>query len=629
MADLLSLGAAAGAAAATKAAESFGSRLAASASSIKQSIIDRSVVTLKIGFEDYLQSSYIRCRFFKTILNPYEPADLAKAYIPLRLNKPQSVESISDQDLFKRFRSGERIVVTGLAGSGKSMLMRYSTIDSFENYSFGVPLFVELRKINDYDHKDLIDFILNECTPKGMGVTRAQIEMSFREGLFVLILDGFDELEYEFRDQIFDQITDLERDYSALRIIVSSRPDDDRFRAWSSFHVYSVGDFTEEQTIALVETTKYNSGVKERFLKALSTKLFKSHSGFLKSPLLTTIMLLTFEEYAEIPSKMHSFYSRAFDTLFQKHDADKDQFVRKIRTGLAKEDFKLVFSAFCAMSYLEQRFSFTTEQANKTANDALTYGTQVSQEVGGVTAKNFICDLTDAVCMLQPDGLDLTFVHRSFQEYFAAVFIEKTHGNRVKQMLDRFAVRFNDSVIAMALDMAREKVEADWVLPNVQHYCNLYKRKNGKRDIGVALSNLLPNISISRDEQFVHFSFHDINDKALGPLESICKVYPDILGPTFLIKSVRRLTVEEAKNKIISPENESKGSYSIWKNAIEKSNNDGSVGRSIKISKKDNWWLDLLGFNETFDELSANLNLIAEQIKNNEKERQDIMSNFV
>lgn len=38
-----------------------------------RSFIDKAMVDLRIGFQDYLSTSYNRCRHYKTILNPGVP----------------------------------------------------------------------------------------------------------------------------------------------------------------------------------------------------------------------------------------------------------------------------------------------------------------------------------------------------------------------------------------------------------------------------------------------------------------------------------------------------------------------------------------------------------------------------
>ena len=319
----------------------IGEKIAAAALQLGSKAFDRAKVALEIGFQPYLEKSYQRCRYYKTLLNPYEPCDLESTYIHVGLERRSGPSRKTDDNLIQEFLDGKKYVVTGLAGCGKSMFMRYATLKTFES-SRNLPLFFELRKLNGASSDSLVKNIYDETTPDGGGVTFAQFKLALRSGLFALILDGFDEVEYDKRREISSQIKNLTLDYSNCPIIISSRPDTDVFTSWSEFKIYDVEKFDKRQTVALIENANYDAGVKRRFLKALNERLFSSHGDFLNSPLLSIIMLLTYEEFAEIPTKMHAFYARAFDTLFQKHDADKEQFVRKIKTGLSREDFKLV-----------------------------------------------------------------------------------------------------------------------------------------------------------------------------------------------------------------------------------------------------------------------------------------------
>lgn len=213
--------------------------------------------------------------------------------------------------------------------------------------------------------------------------------------------------------------------------------------------------------------------MKGRFLEALENKLFGTHQSFLQSLLLTIIMLLTFEEYGEIPNKMHAFYARAFDTLFQNHDADKDQFVRKIRSGLSRDEFKLVLAGFCAFSYADETFTFTRSKFDHYIDSAIKYSKFVNPSMI-IRSPDFIADLRDAVCLIQEDGLNFVFVHRSFQEYFTAVFVNKLQSDKIKSIIDKLAGRFSDNVVPMALDMAREKIEVEWVLPTIRRYIEVF-----------------------------------------------------------------------------------------------------------------------------------------------------------
>lgn len=201
------------------------------------------------------------------------------------------------------------------------------------------------------------------------------------------------------------------------------------------------------------------------------------------------------------------------------------------------------------------------------------------------------------------------------------------HGERVKGLLDKFSRRFNDNVIGMSLDMAREKVEAEWVLPNIEQYIELIERKNGKRNSGTILSKLLPEGTIYRDNDRLDFSSFDTDD-FLGPLESICRLYPEKLGGTFLIKTVRNLNTQETARLILQEVNSKKGSFTALQSVLEDYEGNKHPAIRIRFSRKDGWWLDLLGFDTMSDELIQKLTEIKNEIAVRGKAREEILSTF-
>jgi hypothetical protein len=83
--------------------------------------------------------------------------------------------------------------------------------------------------------------------------------------------------------------------------------------------------------------------------------------------------------------------------------------------------------------------------------------------------EQFLNDLLVTVCILQRDGLHVTFVHRSFQEYFTALFASQR--SRSLDMFD-FAERLvargrTDNVLALALQLNEEAIEQEWILPKI------------------------------------------------------------------------------------------------------------------------------------------------------------------
>ena len=102
-----------------------------------------------------------------------------------------------------------------------------------------------------------------------------------------------------------------------------------------------------------------------KFLCSHKKDLWRKHESFLSSPLLATMMLMTFSQFADIPNKVHLFYDQAFDTLFYKHDAVKELYQRKMYTNLTGDIFRKFFSLFCLVSYYDQIFEFSDEEVRK------------------------------------------------------------------------------------------------------------------------------------------------------------------------------------------------------------------------------------------------------------------------
>jgi hypothetical protein len=184
------------------------------------------------------------------------------------------------------------------------------------------------------------------------------------------------------------------------------------------------------------------------------------------------MMLMTYDQYAHIPDKIHIFYEQAFETLFFKHDAAKGAgFRRKMYTDLAINDFKDCLSALCISSYYKQKFQFSEAEILAYINKA------AQSEKIELKERDFMRDLLESVCILQRDGLFVSFIHRSFQEYFGACFIvTRSPLTTIGELFDIFSPRPEVNVIAMAFDMNKGLVEREWILPRIGDLA--YKLRN-------------------------------------------------------------------------------------------------------------------------------------------------------
>lgn len=441
--------------------------------------IDELRVLYRQGFEAFVRQSIDRFSFVKTILGSSAPVSFEDIYVNLKVCENRNLNGVSlrDDDFLRISQDTHNIVFTATAGAGKSMLMRHLFFLFLREQTARLPIFLELRELNDNPDVTLVEHIRERIQEHISGFTLDQTRFAFQEGLLVLFLDGFDEVDHDRRAKRSREIRALANKFPSTILFVSGRPDE-TFHGWERFHIYHVKPFTEAQVRLLIDKVPYDNDIKELFRKKLDQGLFSTHKEFLVNPLLTLMMLITLEQFAEVPSKIHLFYEYAFEALFSKHDATKaGAFHRKRYVTLALDDYRRLFSYFCTVSYVDEAFRFS----EIAALEYLDRSTKASQIV--VDKNSMLSDLEHCTCMLARDGLELVFSHRSFQEYFVAFFFARVKGGDLGQAAAKLLLRGNtDSVMLMISEMNKERFEETWALPQLERMYALTKDIDASSD---------------------------------------------------------------------------------------------------------------------------------------------------
>ena len=432
---------------------------------------DELKLRLGLGFSGYTQQQISRYKSVKTIIGSAVPLQFEDIYVNLyleqaKLKGKKNEKRIRDEDFIKLAPKDKRIIFTATAGAGKSMLMRYLFFLFLSQQDSVWPVFVELRDINDSPESTIIDFIKERIQEHISGFTADMLKYAFKKGLIALFLDGYDEIDYDKRAKRSREINFLAGRYPESIIVVSSRHDN-LFLGWDRFNWYQVAEFSERQVKLLIEKIPYDDDIKQLFLKKLGDGLYKTHKEFLANPLLTLMMLITLEQFAEIPAKIHLFYEYSFEALFAKHDAAKSGgFVRKRHVSLALDDYRRLFSYFCTITYIREQFRFTESNALEMLNNSIN-ASQIS-----ANKSEMLEDLVACTCMLARDGLDYVFNHRSFQEYFVAYFFMRVKPEEFAKATSKLIARGGiDNVFLMMSEMNTELFEETWALPQLNKMC--------------------------------------------------------------------------------------------------------------------------------------------------------------
>lgn len=429
-------------------------------------------ILLRTAYTDYLTKTSQKYSKSKSFFLRDQPTDLYDYYVPIGIRCGRY--HLPEPSLSNCLSKSNRIIIAGTGGSGKSVLMKHLFLDCISSDDYA-PVMLELRDLNE-DDRDLDAFITDTLSSFDFKTTGLYIQKAKKAGHFCFFLDGFDEVDHSKRKKLLKEIKHLSNKFQNCPIFISSRPDES-FEGLDDFTKFNIQELDLPSATTLVEKLPFDPEIKEKFIKELHSKLFKRHRSFLSNPLLLSIMLLTYGENSEIPTKLSIFYNQAYEALFRRHDSYKGAYTRPRLTTLDSQDFSRTFALFSLQSYERREFKMPR-------STCISY-LDKCRAINGkdFTSENYLQDLLSAVCLLVEDGLEVAFSHRSFQEYFVALYISTEAPEVQHKLIERYSKQIkSDKVIPLLYEINPDLVERALVLPELE---KLFSTLKVKTHVGV------------------------------------------------------------------------------------------------------------------------------------------------
>ena len=428
------------------------------------------------AFSKYLELSFTYFSTKKTLLYAEKPYPFYDLYVcnDVKYKKVSAIgkRNLKDEKLIHNASVGDLeaesryIIIEGIGGIGKSMFLTHLFLSAKQNIekTNKIPLFLSLKDYND-NTSGIVEFLYNSTREFDSNLLQQNIANALQEKRLILLFDGLDEIQSSVRDRFDQDLESFIKTFPGNTIIMTSRPVNS-FLKYSKFYLFDIQPLTKDQSICLIQKLDFwDVPAKKSFLQALDKRLYYSHYQFASNPLLLTIMLMTYSSFGEVPAKMHVFYSKAYETMARLHDASKGSFKRPLHTSLSPEEFSKCFANFCARTYTDEIIEFRDIDFNW-------YMKKVLSKVPNSTnlePTNFLLDLTNNLCIMYKEGDRYYFIHRSFQEYFAAVYFASEYDSNLNKVGDFFEQKKNrsytDRTFDMLYDMIPEKIERFIFLP--------------------------------------------------------------------------------------------------------------------------------------------------------------------
>lgn len=371
-------------------------------------------------------------------------------------------------------------IISGTGGIGKSMMMRHLFFEAAENYNTYelLPILSPLKNFTTED-TDIARFLYKTVQEYDPDIEFKKLDSDLKSGRCLILFDGLDEIPSNARENFENAIVRFLKSCSDNHVVLSSRPTT-QFIQFGHFPVMEILPFSKEKALKLIDKLEYHDAeAKVKFRGDLDEKLYRSHQQFASNPLLLTIMLMTYTAYGEIPAKRHIFYAKAYETMARLHDASKGAYVRPMHTKLSPEEFATYFAEFCARTYRAEVLEFSEQLFTQ-------YMTKVIRHIGKnltATPRDFLQDLTDNLCIMYKEGECYYFIHRSFQEYFSAVYFSNQMDDKLSKIGEFFENQrhrqIGDKTFDMLYDMIPDRIDKYVFLPYLNELWRHCDNENG------------------------------------------------------------------------------------------------------------------------------------------------------
>lgn len=350
---------------------------------------------------------------------------LSIAYVSLELSHNDEV-----YDINRLIDKKQNIWIVGEAGAGKTTLIQWIAVQYARHYSEKsiVPIYVELRNMQqDFSLIHCINNIMKDSTYE---MPQGWIEQKLQSGKAVILLDGFDEISIEKREVVLNRLEEIDPQNKCKKVYTSrpqitQRPSDRELLnvVIKPMNKKTIKKFLEYWHKAVLEDQLQISHEEtEKTVSKLYSKM-ELNSSILRlasSPLLCAmICALHYKNEMNLPINKRQLYDECCKLLIENRDLEKGV---KSSIKLSYEQKEVLLSQLALWMMINRYNDIDKPTAQMKVQGFASNMVFANQN----DVSNIFPYLLERCGILrEPEKNRIDFIHRSFEEYLAAIEIRR------------------------------------------------------------------------------------------------------------------------------------------------------------------------------------------------------------
>lgn len=326
-------------------------------------------------------------------------------------------EKISGKEAVNKYRT---LLILGKPGAGKTTFLKHLVIQCSRGFfqSELVPFFITLKEFAEAEEQlNLLDYLAKYIRDEN----QEYLDKILKHGKALICLDGLDEVLEQDSERVIREINKLAITYPQNQYLMTCRIAAKEY-TFTQFTEVEIADFDWEQITIFANNWFKNKLIKpKKFIERLEKD--RPIKELASSPLLLTLLCLTFEESGEFPRNRAMLYKEGIDALLKKWDAsrgiERDKVYRELWVR-RKED---LFSEIAWNTFSQGEYFFQQDRIEREIEAYIRNLPSANRDKTELKLDSEVIlrSIESQHGLLVERARHIyAFSHRTFQEYFTA-----------------------------------------------------------------------------------------------------------------------------------------------------------------------------------------------------------------